>query len=385
MFALDPARATVSDFFTPAEIARAAAYSGPRYALALASLGVGLAVLAVMGLGGGSRALARWSERATRGRWALRAAVLATIVTVVPALATLPFDVASHNHARAFGLATDGTASFLRDLGVASAYAAVTSIVAALLFVWVARRFPRAWPAIVGAGGGALTVGLVFVLPIVYEPAFNTFRPVDAATRGRVLVLADRAGIRISDVLVADASRRTTAENAYVSGLGATKRVVLYDTLRRDAPPNQVDLVVAHEFGHVLNHDVRNGTLLGAAGVMLGAAVLWLVLRSGRAGAWSGARGPDDPAVIPFVALFIALAGLVTLPAQSAISRSVEARADRTAIALTGDAAGAVGLEVRLARENIADLQPNGFVRWIFFSHPPTMERIRAALEAERG
>lgn len=371
----------VGDFFTSDEIARARDYNGTKYLLGFTALGADLLTLAILGLGRGSRWLARWSRNLTKGRWVRHAALLTVVVTAVPVVVTLPLALARNAHARRFGLATNTPAEFLRDVGVATGFAAATSLVAAVGFVALARRLPRAWPAAVALGGGALTFVLVFVFPVVYEPAFNTFEPVPPNVRARVLALADEAGVAVGDVLVSDASRRTTAHNAYVSGLGATKRVVLYDNLLNEAPPAEVDLVVAHELAHVVHGDVARGTALAVGGVIVGVAVLWLLLRSSRLRAWLGVREPGDPTLIPFLAFFLAATSLLTLPAQNAISRAQEARADATAIAMTGDPDTAVAVEVRLARENIADLEPNGFIRWAFFTHPATMERIRAALE----
>ena len=217
---------------------------------------------------------------------------------------------------------------------------------------------------------------LVFLLPVVYEPLFNSFTPVDAPTKARIVALAERSGVHIEDVLVSDASKRTTRENAYVSGIGKTKRVVLYDTLLRNESPRDIDLVVAHELSHDRHHDVLTGTLVGIAGAWAGIAVLWLLFRSHLV-----KQAPGDPKALAFLALFVTVATLVTLPAQNAISRRVEARADRSAIELTDDPDAAISLEQHLAVGNIADLKPNAFITWVFFTHPPVMERIQIALD----
>jgi STE24 endopeptidase len=96
-----------------------------------------------------------------------------------------------------------------------------------------------------------------------------------------------------------------------------------------------------------------------------------------------GARGPGDPRLIPFLALFFTMANLVALPVANAFSRRIEAAADRTAIEVTRDPEGAIMLEVNLARDNLADLEPNAFIRWAFFSHPPVLDRIQIALDYE--
>ena len=374
-------RARVDQFFTPAEIARSRSYHGLAYVLAFISLGLNLIVLGVMGLGRGSRALASWSARITSSRWIRRTLLLAAVVSLVPALIVLPVGVAEWAHQHAFGLATNRLWGFLSDYAKATGFAIAAAAIVALVYVFIARRLRRAWPFALATAGVGLTFLTIFILPIVYEPAFSAFRPVDPATRARIVAIGAREGIKVDKVLISLQSVRTSTENAYVSGLGATKRVVLYDTLIARRTPREVDLVVAHEFGHVKHNDILKGALLGSAGVIAGVAVIWWLLRRRRLLDMIGARDHADPAVIPFLALFIAVATLLTLPLQNAVSRHIEASADHAAIMTTNDPRGAVQLEVDLARDDLSDLTPNGFVRWAFFTHPSTMERIQAALD----
>jgi len=374
----------VSDYFTPDEIARSRAYTGARYLLGFTSLGLGLAVAAVIGLGPAARAIGGWAERATGGRWPLTALLLAAVAALVPALATLPLAVArGFWNERRFGLSTQSPAGFLSDLGKGAMVQIVVAAVVALAFFFVVRRLPGAWPPIAAGVMVGLTVLMVVAYPLIYEPLFNKFTPVDAATRNRIVALARDAGVTVDRVLVADASRRTTKQNAYVSGLGATKRVVLYDTLLQKSSEDEVDLVVAHELGHVVHRDVLKGTVLGSAGAIAAVALVWLIVSRPGVLRFAGASGPGDPRLIPLLSFVLAAATILTLPVVNGFSRSIEAAADRFAVRVTGDPQTAVRVEVNLARDNVADLQPNAFVRWMFFSHPPVMERIEIALESE--
>lgn len=371
----------VGDLFTPEEIARADDYRGTRYLLGFSSLGLSLLAAGLIGLGFGSRALGVWSTRVTGGLWRRQTALLALIAIAVPIVVTVPLSAAAHGLDRRFGLATNSLGAHLLDVAKAAGFQVVIGLMGVLVFVAVARKLRRSWPAVVAVLGVILTVALVYLFPVVYEPAFNDFDPVRPDVRRRVLLLAGRAGVDVRDVLVADASRRTTRKNAYVSGIGSTKRVVLYDTLLASTPPEQVDVVVAHELAHERNNDVLRGTMVGAGGVILGVVVLAMLLRRGRLLRWLGAEGVGDPRIVPFVVFFVAAASFVSLPVANALSRNVEARADREAIALTGDPGAAVELQVELARDNISDLTPSPVVVWAFFSHPPVLERIEMALE----
>ncbi len=181
------------------------------------------------------------------------------------------------------------------------------------------------------------------------------------------------------DVLVADASRRTRAVNAYVSGLGPTRRVVVYDTLLREATPAEVTSVVAHELGHAKDRDVWTGTLLGALGAAAAVVALYLL------GSWTpllrlaGVDSIAQPRAFPLLIALVTVAGLLATPVQALVSRRIEARADAHALALTGDPATFEAMQRRLAGVNLADPDPP---RWEYLwsaTHPSTVERMAAA------
>lgn len=370
-------RARLRDHFTAEDISRAARYRGTRYAIEFAALAATVAALAIAAAG--TRRLGPWAGGLSGDRRWLQALLVVGAVSVGLALIQLPFDLARFFHDRSFGLVTQRVSGLLVDIGKGLGFQGAVSAAAAVGFFALARALPRGWPLAAAAAAAALTVLLTFAWPLLYEPLFNRFTPVDAGTRARVLEIAGRAGVRVSDVLEVDASRRTTRLNAYVSGFGATKRVVLFDTLLARASPPEVDLVVAHELAHEAHHDVLRGTAVGAGGAMLAVLVIW-GLTGPAVASRVGFAGPSDPAAVPFLALLLAVSGILALPAENALSRRMEASADRAAIDYTHDPETAIAVEVRLARENVSDLDPNRFVRWALFSHPPALERIDIAL-----
>lgn len=363
----DPARD-----FTAAQLARAAAFdaaiSVPGYlAYGLSALFAGLLVLTPLG----GRLLSR-----LRGPWWLRALLGVLLLTAVVQILRWPLGVWSETVLREWGLSTQDWASWtadrLKSIGVT---ALVTSIMA-LAVVALARKVRRWWiPA--AAGAFALTVAASFVYPVVFEPLFNDFHSMpQGPLRANLLAMAEREGVPVDDVLVADASRRTTALNAYVSGFGATRRIVVYDTLLK-APQPEVELVVAHELGHAAYDDVLSGTLLGALGAAFGAVLLYLLTYLVR----RRTRIPSaaDPRAVGVLMGLISLASLLSGPAQNLISRQIEARADVSALDLTRQPGTFVAMQERLATANLSDLSPDVLEYVLYATHPTAPERIALA------
>ena len=218
------------------------------------------------------------------------------------------------------------------------------------------------------------------LFPVLVEPVFNSFTPMpDGRLRTDLVAMAARDGVPVTDVLVADASRRTRAVNAYVSGYGPTRRVVVYDTLLEKASPEEVKSVVAHELGHARNNDVFIGTVIGALGAAAGVCGLYLL------GSWvgllrrAGVASLTEPRSAALLFAVVAVAGVAAGPVQSLMSRRIEARADAHALALTGDPATFEAMQARLALVNLGDVDPNPVEHALFASHPSAVERMAAA------
>ncbi len=226
--------------------------------------------------------------------------------------------------------------------------------------------------------GAALAVAA----PVLLAPRFNRFTPLPAGeTRADVLGLAADAGVRVGEVFSVDASRRTTAANAYVTGLGPTKRVVLYDTLLDRFPRDEVRIVVAHELSHVRHRDVWRSLAFSAI-----VAAPTALLARGLAEAM-GARGAaaGGAAALPALALAAGLAGAPTAWSAARLSRAVERRADAEALRLTGAPRALVAFWRRLAVRNLADPDPPRWRVALLGTHPPVIERIGAAVAYERA
>jgi STE24 endopeptidase len=226
----------------------------------------------------------------------------------------------------------------------------------------------------------ALVFVLSFLVPIVFEPIFNTFRPLqEGELRGTLMDLASRSGVRVQDVLVSDASKRTTADNAYVSGFGGTRRIVLWDTTIEHCTTAEIAAVAAHELGHAKRQDVVAGTALGALGTIASVAVLaWALGREPLRSA-ADAAGAQDPRSLALVVVLATLLGAIGGPLYNAFSRRIERRADQFSLDLTRDPAAMVATWRRLGVRNIADLDPHPLNVALFATHPPITARLAHA------
>jgi STE24 endopeptidase len=371
---LDPPSA--GEIFSAAEIARAESYSAWARVWGWSSLVVNVLVLGWLGFSPRGRGLV---DR-QRGPWWVRAVLAVVGVTVVATLSTLPLAVAAHVHRRRNGLSTQAWTGFATDVVTRTGLAVVIASLVVLVLIGCARRWARGWPAVAGLVLASLALVGSFVYPVLVEPLFNSFEPLsDGPLRTDVLALADREGVPVRDVLVADASRRTTTLNAYVSGFGSTRRIVLYDNLVEGVPQDQALSVVAHELGHARHQDVLVGSALGALGVLVGVGVLGLLADSRRLRRGHGPRPLAQPAVVPLLLALVAAATLVTSPVQNGISRRVETRADVDALEATGDGAAFVEVQRALALRALSDPTPMAWSQFWFGSHPTTIERVALA------
>ena len=395
-----PPAADPLEAFTEDEVRACVAYAKPRQRWGLAGYGADLAVLAVLALTGPGRAVVR-AAAGLAGAWAPGRVALATVaVLAVRAGVGLPFSVRAYRQDARAGLATQGLGGFLRDWAKSRGVGLVLTVLPLSALVLGARWQPPGWPLVAAAAATLLVVALAVAGPVLIEPLFNRFSSLEPGPlRARLLALAETMRVPVRDVLVADASRRTTRVNAYVSGLGRTRRVVVYDTLLAaagsgppdgagDAPPSGTDevvLVVAHELAHVRHRDVLWGTVGAAALAAVSVLAAVALFDLGPVQRALGVSGLGDPLAAPGLLLLAALGGLVAAPVASAISRWAEARADWVSLEVTRDPVTAVAVERRLALENRADLHPNRLLMVMFASHPSTMARIAQAwLWAER-
>ncbi len=365
-----------------AQLDRAEAFAAALRPASIAALLLGLLVAALLGLTRAGGRIVRAVAAPFGGGWVWQVLLGVLALAVIGRLVTLPLSAYGEVVRHRYGLSTRSWGLWLRDVAVSTAIDAALTALGLLVLVLLARRLPRTWWAWAGAGAAALVVVGSFLWPVLMEPAFNEFRPLaEGQLRSDLLELAEENGTPVEDVLVSDASRRTTALNAYVSGFGSTRRIVLYDTVLDRLPDAQVESIVAHELGHVATDDVLTGTLIGALGAGAGVAALgWLVSSPGLLRR-VGADGPGDPRVLPLVLFLMAVGTLIATPVQNGVSRHVEARADVHALDLTRDPDAFAAMQRDLAGSNLNDPDPPAAWQWFFGSHPTVAQRLAMAAD----
>jgi STE24 endopeptidase len=370
--------------FTPAEIAREHAYHSAVHPPAWLSLGVGLLVAGVLVLTPLGTRLVGAIGRLVGGRRKTTVALGVVAVVVAARLTTVGFDAWAQAVERRYGLSTQSWPAWMLDQVKGVAVTLVLAVPVLLVAHAVARRMPTWWWAPLAGAGAAMVVGVSFVYPLVVEPVFSHFTSLPAGPlRTSLLDLAGKDHVAVSDVLVADASRRTTTLNAYVSGFGASRRIVLYDTLLRQ-PRDEVRLIVAHELGHAKRDDVLHGTLEGAVGFAAGVCALYLAATSPWWLRRSRLRGIADPRAVAVLLGATTLLSFAASPVQNLVSRHIEARADVHSLDLTGETRAFVVAHRDLGARGLSTLRPNPVLYALFFDHPSEPERIALARDWAR-
>jgi STE24 endopeptidase len=371
---IEPADVDLHSFFSDAEIERGSRFARPQLALGLGRAAIEIGALALV-----VRRPPRWLSGGS-GRAAVRGALGGAGLAVGLSLPALPLSAIARRRGIAVGLVTQSWRGWASDLAKGAAIESALAAAAGSAAVALTKRYPRRWWLPTSAGSVLFGAALAALAPVVLDPIFNDFTPLpEGQTRSDVLDLARAAGVKVGEVYSVDASKRTTAANAYVAGLGPTKRVVLFDTLLDRYSRDEIRVVVAHELGHVRNRDVPRGVLYAA--LVAPAAALAVQRLSWELSPERGTAG-----ALPALALAAAAVGAPTGLIGNRLSRAIERRSDAYSLALTDAPAAFISFERAIAVQNVADLEPPRWLTSLLATHPPTAERIGSAVSfAERA
>ncbi len=277
-----------------------------------------------------------------------------------------------------FGLSTQTFGDWLRDTVKGGILSLLLGLLAVEVVYFLLANFPVRWWVYAAGFMLIFSVVLANLAPLLILPLFYRLRPLEDRDLVRRLEdLARRAGTRVRGVYTMDLSRRTTAANAALMGIGNTRRIVLGDTLLDNYPPDEIEVVLAHELGHHVHHDVAKGIAVDTALVLLS---FWLADQTLRWGAERfGLSGPADPVGLPLLGLAAGMVSLLAMPLSNTFTRLLEAAADRYALEVTDKAEAFRAAMIRLANQNLAEVDPPRWAELLLYDHPPIGKRVAMA------
>lgn len=360
-----------------ADATRARRYHRLRFALGLLGLLLAIAYLTTLLWTGASVGLAAAAAAWTSRPW-LQLILVLGAVALGWRLLTLPLTwLGGYWLPRRYGLLHQPFSRWLWDGAKAAAIGGALSLAGAELAYSLLRLTPWWWLLSAVAFFG-VTVLLTLVAPVWLLPLFYRLVPLaEGPLRARLVALAARAGVPVLGVWVGDQSRKSRTANAAVTGLGRTRRIILFDTLLSEFTEDEVEAVLAHELAHHAHADMWRG--LAAHGALT-VATFWVADRLLTAGAARlGLAGPADLGGAPLVGLIVLGAGLVALPLTNGWSRRLERQADDFAVRVLGRPDAFIAAMERLARLNLAERSPHPLKETLLYSHPAIDRRIARA------
>ncbi len=384
------ARATAlnTGFFTEDQINTGLQYTFERRFFQWTAIALELALLYVLAMTSLAR---RWADCLldwTGQRRIIAALGMGLTYVVLHEILNLPIGIARLYHAQYWGMSNLGLAGWLQDHALSFGINLLCEAVALVGFYSLLIWLPRIWWLIAPFGGDAFTVTYVLVAPILISPLFNDFTPLSKTEwsnqQSRVQALIDKAGVPVEEILVMNASRQSNHTNAYFTGFGPTRRIVIYDTLLKNHSDAEIESILAHELGHWLHDHIVKGILLGTLAALFACFLLDRVLRLALGRAPWHLRSIADPAGLPLILLVMNLGFWVAMPVENAVSRHFERQADQVSLELAGRPDAFRSTEKKMAIDNKSNVAPAPWNVWLFSSHPPTVERIRMADEWEK-
>ncbi|MCD4812305.1 M48 family metallopeptidase [bacterium] len=244
--------------------------------------------------------------------------------------------------------------------------------------LWLVRTFPHTWWLLVWVFFVVVTLFVMYLSPYVLEPLFNKFTLIDqAGLADKIKAMMQKAGLEVGRVFKMDASKRSRHTNAYFTGIGRVKRIVLYDTLIEKMAEPEIVSVLAHEVGHWKKKHVLKRLLLTEIAGLIIIYLFYLVMQSDG---FLQIFLIQDDTLFSKLVLFQFLFSIIAFPFGpifNALSRNQEREADRFAVGLTGSAEPLVNSLIKLSKDNLSNLHPHPLYAGFYYSHPPVVERIR--------
>lgn len=317
------------------------------------------------------------------GSFVLAGALFALILLAAETLIDIPFSLyRNFRIENRYGFNTMTVKLWLTDLVKSLAISAILGTLVTVAALSIIQASPAWWWLWVWAFLLVFGVFMMYISPSVIEPLFFKFEPVKAeGLEEKIRLLVERAGLRVSRVFQVDASRRSRHSNAYFTGIGRVKRIVLFDTLIEQMTQGEILAVLAHEVGHWKKRHVFKRMVLTEVSAFFGLLITYYLLRWGGLPGLIGLQNASFYARVIVVAFLSSLALFPLTPLFSYLSRRDEREADRFASELTGRPDAMASALVKLSRENLSNLYPHPLYAKFYYSHPPVIERIRSLKE----
>jgi STE24 endopeptidase len=389
---VQPQEVKVTEYSLPPDkLAKAEALYTTRTVLYLYGMVFGIVVLLVLLRLRVAPAFRDLAERVSRNSF-VQVIVFVPLLTLLIAVISLPVDIYGHHVSRAYGLSVQGWGSWAGDWCKAQGVAIVIGVFTVFALFRIIRKSPQRWWFYFWLLTLPFLVLLVFVAPVILDPMFNTFESLENTQPllvSEIEKVTHRGGLSIprDRMFEMKASEKVTTYNAYVTGIGATKRVVVWDNTSRDLTVPETLFVFGHEMGHyVLNHIYKGlafAAVMMLAGFWLGRRiVLAMLARWGEA--WH-IRDINDLAALPVLMLALSLLMLVGEPISNAFSRHLEHQADIYGLEVThglfpNNSEVAASSFQKLGEKSYDYPTPNPLLVFWSYSHPTISERIRFCL-----
>ncbi len=362
---------------------KAKVYARIRRRLSYVNMGIaaiGVCLLVFTGIAGWLRdqlSALNWSP--VHGWFPLQVVCFFLIVMLVYEIITAPLGYYGFTLSRRYGISVMTIKSWLRDLLVGLVLELALGIAALELIYWLLAAQPDSWWLWVALALLFFSVIMANLAPVLLFPLFYKFHPMpEGELTQRLLALANRANTRVRGVYTFDMSRKTTAANAALMGLGNTRRIALGDTMLDRYTNEEIEVVLAHELGHHVHHDIwkliLSQSLITLAGLYLANVVFHWAVQTQHF-----YLGLADAATIPLLLALIALFSFIVMPLNNGFSRYVEYQADEYALQSTRMIEPFKGAMTRLANQNLSDIEPSPVIEFLFYDHPSVGKRLKHA------
>lgn len=375
-----------SGVIDPERLKRISAYTLENSRAGIVESIIGNLVMAVFLFGGLLGVYDRWVASIT-GTFLGRGLIFFLVLLYAETLLDIPFSLYRNFRIESrYGFNTMTGRIWITDFLKSAAISSLLGAIVVISALAIVQASPSWWWLWVWAFFLFFGIFVMYVSPYVIEPLFYKFEPVKAeGLEEKVRELMERAGLKVSRVFQVDASRRSRHSNAYFTGIGKVKRIVLFDTLIGQMSQEEILAVLAHEVGHWKKKHVLKGIIVTETLAFFGLFLAYRLL------SWEGLPDLLNLPGASFYArtVIVAFAGSLVMfpltPLFSSLSRRHEAEADRFAADLTGRPDALASGLVKLSVENLSNLHPHPLYASFYYSHPPVVERIRKLRSWEGG